>query len=106
MGKVSVNPRWIQELCNEPKVKSQIMAVAEKVRSNAASTASAAENGPGGTITGYASAGFSVTWDTSRRPQARVYSNAPKDTFMKVYWYTQKRDGVTHLRNALYKEIR
>ena len=103
---VQINRLWQQEVLNDPAVKNQILAVAEAVKSAAEMTASSAEKGPGGNIDGYAQAGFRVEWNTNRKPQARVYSNAPIETFMKAFWYTQKRDGVAHLRAALYSQIR
>jgi len=103
---VKINKNWQSEVLNEPAVKNQILNVANSVKAKAESTASSAEKGPGGTIDGYSQAGFRVEWNTQRKPQARVYSNANPETFMKVYWYTQKRDGVTHLRAALYSQIR
>ena len=103
---VTINRNWQKELLNEAAVKNQILNVANDVKAKAVSTAAEAENGPGGTIDGYSQAGFRVEWNTERKPQARVYSNANPETFMKVYWYTQKRDGVTHLRAALYSQIR
>jgi hypothetical protein len=103
---VQINRNWQQEVLNDPAVKNQILAVADAVKNAAAMTASSAEKGPGGTIDGYAAAGFRVEWDNKRKPQAKVYSNANIALFMKAYWYTQKRDGVAHLRAALYSQIR
>jgi len=77
---------------------------AEKVQAEAASTASDAEKGSGGRIDGYASAGFSIVKHVGgSRVSARIVSNADSETFLKAFFYTAKRDGVAHLRRALYK---
>lgn len=88
-----------------PAVKAQLMGVAEQVATEAQRTASSAENGDGGRISGYASAGFSVEWESrgGKRPRVNIKSNADKKTFLAAHFHTQKRDGVAHLRAALYK---
>lgn len=85
-------------------IKKELLDVANKVRSEAQATATSAENGAGGTIDGYASAGFTVEWEQrGARPRVNVRSNAPTETAMAAHFHTQKRDGVGHLRAALYK---
>jgi hypothetical protein len=87
-----------------PSVKAQLMGVAEQVAAKAQSTASRAEEGAGGRITGYASAGFSVVWEArgGKRPRVNIVSNADKKTFLAAHFHSQLRDGVAHLRAALY----
>lgn len=78
--------------------------MANKVLNEAKATASDAEKGSGGQIDGYAAAGFSkVKHIGGTRVEARIVSNADPDTFLKAFFYTAKRDGVAHLRRALYK---
>lgn len=78
--------------------------MADKVRDEAQATASDAEKGSGGRIDGYASSGFSIVKHIGgTRVEAHVQSNADPETFLKAFFYTAKRDGVAHLRRALYK---
>jgi hypothetical protein len=88
---------------NKP-VRDLLVSTAQAVASEAQATASDAENGPGGTITGYASAGFSVEWESrgGKRPRVNIVSNADPETTTRAHFYTQRRDGVAHLRAALY----
>jgi hypothetical protein len=87
-----------------PGVKAQLMGVAEQVAAKAQATASSAEEGSGGRITGYSAAGFSVEWESrgGKRPRVNIRSNADKKTFLAAHFHSQKRDGVGHLRAALY----
>lgn len=103
---VRVDPGAIKEFLQQNKpVRDLLYNVGAAVQSNAESTASDAERGPGGRIDGYAAAGFSVIFDMGRTtPRVIVKSNADSETATRVYWYTQKRDGVAHLRQALYSE--
>ena len=80
------------------------MDIANSVQGEAQATASSAEEGPGGTITGYASAGFSVVYEArGKRPRVLIKSNADSATITAAHFHTQKRDGIAHLRAALYK---
>jgi hypothetical protein len=103
--KIVIDPNALRDLVNDnPYIKNEILGIANKVRAEAQRTASSAENGPGGTISGYSGAGFSVEWeDRGKRPRANVKSNAPGETAMAAHFFSQKRDGVGHLRAALYK---
>lgn len=87
-----------------PAVRGLLMAQGAAVASEAESTASAAENGAGGRIDGYAAAGFSVQWEArgGKRPRVNIVSNADPETVTRAHFYTQRRDGVAHLRAALY----
>lgn len=92
---------------NKP-IRDLLMDVAGKVKRNAESTAQSAQNGPGGRIDGYAEAGFQVVWEArgGKRPRVLIKSLADIQTALQAHFYTQKRDGVAHLRAALYKETR
>lgn len=88
---------------NKP-VRDMMVGLAQQVADEAQATASSAENGPGGRIDGYAAAGFSVQWESrGGRPRVNIVSNADPKTFLAAHFYSQLRDGVGHLRAALYK---
>jgi hypothetical protein len=108
MGKkvrVDFNPAdvdaWMEA---NPAIKNVFLSAGEAVAAEAQATASDAEEGPGGRIDGYAAAGFTVDWDTSKRPQVKISSNADPETITAVHFHTMKRDGVAHLRAALYSQ--
>jgi hypothetical protein len=106
-GQVKVDQSAIRELLADNKgLRDALASVANDVANAAASTASAAENGSGGRIDGYAAAGFSVKFTNGGpgRPGFEVHSNADPATTTAVHFYTQKRDGVAHLRAALYSQ--
>lgn len=85
-----------------PQLKAIFMEEANKVKTAAQSTAQSAQNGAGGTLYGYAEAGFTVTWEIrGNRPRAVISSNADPEMSLRVHFYTQKRDGISHLRAAL-----
>ena len=102
---VYVDPKGVEDfLNNNPQIEAMMTQMGRDVAAEAQATADAAQLGSGGTITGYAEAGFTVEWERrSRRPRVNIISNADEKTFLKAYFYTQKRDGVAHLRKALYK---
>ncbi len=95
-------------LVKNPALRAQLMGVASQVASEAQATADRAEEGSGGRISGYADAGFSVEWQVrgGKRPRINVVSNADTKTFLAAHFHTMKRDGVAHLRAALYKFTR
>jgi hypothetical protein len=103
--KVTVDPKGVADFLRSNKgVRDLINKEAQTVKSIAESSASAAEEGAGGTITGYADAGFEIRWDMrGRRPRVIIASLADSKTATAVHFHTQKRDGVAHLRAALYK---
>lgn len=106
MARVSIrlNSAGFRELLRDPDVLSVVRDVAENVAAEARATASEAENGAGGTIDGYAAAGFTVATDmNAKRPDVRVISNADLDTFLRAHFHSQRKHGVAHLRAALYK---
>lgn len=105
--KIVVAPRAVENFLAENKSVRDLMAgVAAQVQAEAAATANEAQNGAGGRVEGYAEAGFSIKWlMKSKRPQIRIYSNADGETATQVHFYTQRRDGVSHLRAALYKFV-
>lgn len=93
-------------LASNKPVRDLLVHTAQDVADEAQATASSAEEGSGGRIDGYASAGFDVKWvngSGSKRPQVRVYSNADTETATAAHFHTIIRDGVAHMRAALYK---
>lgn len=93
--------KWVNE---DPVIKDILITEAHKVANEAAATASEAENGAGGTLTGYAAAGFDVVYKTgTKRPKVYIVSKAEEALALAVHFYTQRRDGIGHLRAALYK---
>lgn len=86
------------------KVKDLLMDIGNKVRAEAEATASDAENGTGGEITGYASSGFKVEYlRRSKRPIVKIISNADGKTATAAHFNSQRKNGIGHLRAALYK---
>lgn len=85
-------------------VKDLMLDIANNVKREAEATASDAENGPGGEITGYASAGFTVKYERrSKRPIVKILSNADGETATAAHFNSQRKNGIGHLRAALYK---
>jgi hypothetical protein len=110
MAKASVkvvidNLALAEFLETNPAIKQEMLSVGQAVAAEAQATASDAENGGGGRIDGYAAAGFSAVWNPrgGKRPRVDIISHAPIETFLAAHFHTQKRDGVAHLRAALYK---
>jgi hypothetical protein len=103
--KVKVDPQGVADFLRQNKaIRDLLNSQAQQVKANAENTASAAEKGPGGRLSGYADAGFSIRWIMrGRRPRIDIVSNADSKVATAVHFYTQKRDGVAHLRAALYK---
>jgi hypothetical protein len=102
--KVIIHEEGLQDLLdNNPELRGELWQVGNRVAAAAAATASSAENGPGGTISGYAEAGFIVSWypGGKGRPSVHVTSKADIKTALAAHFHTQKRDGVGHLRAAL-----
>lgn len=105
--KIVYNKDRLGELAEEPEFRAFLMGIGKQVAGEAQATASDAEKGPGGTLDGYAAAGFSVVWENrGRRPRVIIKSNASPQTALRVLFYTQKKSGVAHLRRALYKFTR
>ena len=103
-SKVAIIRPALAELLIEPGIRGVVMDVAGEVKKSAESTASDAEKGEGGTLTGYASAGFSAEWEQrGKRPRAIVRSNLNNGVQWRVHFSTIRRWGVAHLRQALYK---
>lgn len=93
----------LEKLLKSKEIQQILMGEANKVQGTAKATAQAAQKGPGGELTGYAESGFSVEYRArGRRPEVRVLSNADPEMALRVYFATQIRDGVAHLRAALY----
>lgn len=84
-------------------IRSHIMGIASQVQAEASATATAAEQGSS-RLAGYASAGFTVTWEPrGKRPRAIVTSNAPTNIYLRVFISTAKNFGTPHFLAALYK---
>lgn len=108
MAKVKVvfdEAAFAQFVAENKYIRDELVHTAQAVAAYAQSTASDAENGSGGTIDGYADAGFSVRYvrRDPKRPRVDVVSNADSKTATAVLFHTLKRDGIDHLRRALYK---
>lgn len=86
-------------------IRDALVYTAQDVAAEAQATASDAENGAGGRIDGYASAGFSVDFESrgNKRPRVNIKSNADGDTAMAAHFNSQRKNGVGHLRAALFK---
>lgn len=93
-----------QLLQTNKEIRDVLVGTAQQVASVAQSTADSAQNGSGGEIAGYAEAGFSVEWESRGgiRPRVNIRSLADEETALAAHFYTQRRDGVGHLRAALY----
>lgn len=101
---VTLHKEGFIALLNDPAVVGLLQSMGQQVAAEARATADDAQKGAGGTIDGYAQAGFSVELEMrSQRPRVNVRSNADPETALRVYWYTQRNWGVAHLRRALYK---
>lgn len=108
MAKVRIvfDEQGLADLVSRNKyIRDELVSAAQKVQSEAQATASDAENGGGGTIDGYASAGFSVVYEGrgGKRPRVNIVSNADGETAMAAHFNSQRKNGVGHLRAALYK---
>lgn len=107
--KVKIHEEGLSALLEDnPAIKAQLLGVANGVAREAQATADSAQEGSGGRISGYAEAGFSVEWQArgGKRPRVNVVSNADPKTALAAHFHTQKRDGIAHLRAALYRFTR
>lgn len=105
-SKVVVDEAGLAAFYSQNKgLRDGLVGVAQAVAQQAQATADAAQKGAGGRLDGYAQAGFSVVYQSrgSKRPRVNIVSNADGKTAMAAHFYTQKRDGVGHLRAALYR---
>lgn len=105
MAKVEVDEAGLAEFVSQNKpLRDMLVSTAQAVANQAAATASDAEEGPGGRIDGYASAGFTVEYESrgGKRPRVNIKSNAPGAIAMAAHFHSQLKDGVGHLRAALY----
>jgi hypothetical protein len=102
--KIEMHNDVVQAFLKSDKMYNHLKDIADKVQKEAAATASNAEDGAGGKIDGYAAAGFEVFRHLGgTRVEAWIVSKADPYISWKAYWHTQKRDGVAHMRKALYK---
>lgn len=101
--RVEIHEEGLVELIQQNKyIRDAMWDVANSVKTAAESSAQDAQNGPGGRLNGYAEAGFEAVWESrSKRPRIIIRSLADADMALRVHFYTQKRDGVGHLRKAL-----
>lgn len=97
---------FAQFVTDNPKIKAMLMDVGKNVAANAQASAQDAQEGPGGRLSGYAEAGFSVEFESrgGSRPRVNIRSKADIETALAAHFHTQRRDGVGHLRAALYDE--
>jgi len=105
MARIVVHPGAVDAFVStDAGIKTMLMSTASQVAAEAQATADYAQLGPGGELTGYAEAGFDVVYEPrGTKPRVVIRSNADPETALRVHFYTQKRDGVGHLRAALYK---
>lgn len=107
--KVIVDEAALSQFVSQNKyIRDALVYTAQDVASEAQATADSAQKGSGGRLTGYAEAGFTVQWQSrgGKRPRVNIISNADPETALAAHFYTQKRDGVGHLRAALYRFTR
>ena len=102
--KVVVDPRDVEAFLNENSaIRQLLLSTGEAVAGVASSTAQDAQGGPGGRLHGYAESGFKVEYESgSKRPQVKVRSLADPMMALRVHFYSQRKNGVGHLRAALY----
>jgi len=107
VAKLVFNRDGVRQLMNDAGMDRLLFGIGQQVQAEAEATAQNAQRGPGGTIAGYAEAGFSLTVEElGDRPVAIIASKAQPEVAWAAHYYTQKRDGVGHLRKALYKFTR
>lgn len=108
MAKVKIvfdEAEFTQFIRENKYIRDELVHTAQAVAAEAQATASDAENGTGGKISGYADAGFSVVYESrgSKRPRVNIKSNADGETAIAAHFNSQRKHGVGHLRAALYK---
>lgn len=88
-----------------PEVRQVMIEEGTQVLNEAIATAQDAQGGPGGDLAGYAEAGFTLEFnERSKTPEVRILANSTDSALnMRVYFHSQKKWGITHLRRALYK---
>jgi hypothetical protein len=97
----------IGQLLSESEMHQLLRSIGEQVAAEAQATADDAQNGPGGRIDGYAQAGFTVdVVARGKRPRVDIRSNASPETALAAHFHSQRKNGVGHLRAALYKFTR
>lgn len=94
----------LKKIAQLPEIKDVLLEEAAKVKAEAENTAQDAQGGPDGELHGYAEAGFKIEYETrSNVPRVNIVSQADPEMALKVYFASQKKWGITHLRRALYK---
>lgn len=107
--KVVVHEKGISDFLQMNKgVRDQMVSVANMVKSEAEATASDAEEGPGGRISGYADAGFEVQWESrgGKRPRVLIVVKADKKTFLAAHFHYLLKTGYGHMAAAIYSVSR
>ena len=101
--RIEIHEDGLRDLVSQNKyIRDELIRVGKNVKAAAEASAQDAQNGPGGRLEGYAEAGFDVIWDSrGKRPRVNIVSLADPAMALRVHFYTQKRDGVSHLRKAL-----
>jgi len=90
-------------LTDSPEIDRGLKEQAEQIANKARATASDAENGSGGSIDGYAAAGFRVESEkNAKRKIYKVVSNADPKVSLAAHFNSQRKNGVGHLRAAAY----
>lgn len=100
---VKVHPEQIGRLLKaNSAIADDLMRIGNEVLAKAEATASDAENGPGGTVDGYAAAGFGVyLMDHPNRLQVIVASHADEETSRGAHFNSARKNGIPHLPKAL-----
>lgn len=101
--RIEIHNEGLKQLLQQNKeIRDTMFKVANAVKAAAEQTADSAQNGAGGRLYGYAEAGFATAWDArGKRPRILISSLADPEMALRVHFYTQKRDGISHLRKAL-----
>lgn len=108
MAKVKIvfDEQALTDLVSQNKyIRDELVNTAQAVAREAQATASDAENGPGGRLDGYSDSGFSVDYESrgGKRPRVNIKSNASGAVALAAHFNSQRKNGVGHLRAALYK---
>lgn len=83
-------------------IADDLMKIGNEVAANMEATARDAENGPGGTVDGYAAAGFGVyLMNHPNRLQVIVASHADEETSRGAHFNSARKNGIPHMAKAL-----
>lgn len=102
-AKIEFHQDGIEALLKDREITSLLKKQGDKVKAYAIATAQEAQNGPDGTLFGYAEAGFTSELDKrGKRPRVVVKANDTSGMQWRVHFSTIKRLGMAHMRRALY----